>query len=102
MLYPVDPCDGDIWDIEYTAWRNGDEYSLTVDKEFGFYAIIDGEKIVAEQLINEEYELQNDAGVVFDLKDAYRVNISIIIVNYCVPGIETEFYMQSTNYHYLS
>ena len=78
MLYPVDPCDGDIWEMEYTAWRNGDEYPLTVDKELGFYAIIDNEKKGAEQLINEEYELQNDAGVVLDLKDAYRVSKKIL------------------------
>lgn len=32
VLYPVDPCEGDIWEMEFTAWRNGDEYPLTVDK----------------------------------------------------------------------
>ena len=76
--YPVDPCDGDIWEMEYFAWRNGNEYPLVVDKELAFYAIIDGEKKGAEQLINEEYELQNDAAVVLDLKDAYRVSKKIL------------------------
>lgn len=57
VYYPVDPCEGDIWEMEYFAWRNGIDYPLTVDKELAFYAIIDGEKIGAEQLINEEYEL---------------------------------------------
>lgn len=78
VLYPVDPCDGDIWEMEYTARRNGDEYPLTVDKELGFYAIIDGEKKGAEQLINEEYELQNNAGIVLDLRDAYRASDKIL------------------------
>lgn len=75
---PVDPCEGDIWEMEYFAWRNGDEYPLVVDKGLVFYTIIDGEKKSAEQLINEEYELQNDAAVVPDLKDAYRVSKKIL------------------------
>ena len=77
-FYPVDPCEGDIWEIEYSAWRNGLDYPLTVDKELAFYAVIDGEKKGAEQLINEEYELQNDGDVVLDLKDAYRVSKKIL------------------------
>ena len=23
VLYHVDPCEGDIWEMEYSAWRNG-------------------------------------------------------------------------------
>ena len=59
-LYPVDPCEGDIWEMQYSAWRNGIDYPLTVDKDLAFYAIIDGEKRGGtEQLINEEYKTQN-------------------------------------------
>ena len=57
---------------------NGEEYPLTVDKELAFYAVIDGEKKGAEQLINEEYELQNDAGIVIEMKDVYRVSKKIL------------------------
>lgn len=78
VFYPVDPCDGDIWKMEYSAWRNGFNYPLIVDKELAFYAVIDGEKNGAEQLINEEFEFQNDSGVVLDLKDAYRVSKKIL------------------------
>lgn len=78
QTFYVDPFEGDIWELRYTAERKGEEYPLTVDKELAFYAIIDGEKIGAEQLINEEYELYNDACVVFDLKDAYRVSKKIL------------------------
>lgn len=77
-LYPVDPCKGDIWEMQYSAWRNGIDYPLTVDKDLAFYAIIDGEKKGAEQLINEEYKIQNDAGVVIDLKNAFRVSTKIL------------------------
>lgn len=77
-LYPVDPCEGDIWEMQYSAWRNGIDYPLTVDKDLAFYAIIDGEKKGAEQLINEEYKIQNDAGVVIDLKNAFRVGTKIL------------------------
>ena len=76
--YPVDPCDGDIWEMEYLASRNGDEYPLVVDQELGFYAVIDGEKKGAEQLNNEEYEIMNDAGIVIELKDVYRVSKKIL------------------------
>lgn len=77
-LYPVDPCEGDIWEMQYSAWRNCIDYPLTVDKDLAFYAIIDGEKKGAEQLINEEYKIQNDAGVVLDLKNAFRVSTKIL------------------------
>ena len=78
VLYPVDPCDGDIWEMKYTACRNGDEYPLVADSALGFYAVIDGEKKGAEQLYNEEYEIMNDAGIVIELKDVYRVSQKIL------------------------
>ena len=59
-FYPVDPCEGDIWEMQYSAWRNSIDYPITVDKDLAFYAIIDGEKRGGtEQLINEEYKIQN-------------------------------------------
>ncbi len=64
--------------MQYSAWRNGIDYPLTVDKDLAFYAIIDGEKKGAEQLINEEYKIQNDDGVVIDLKNAFRVSTKIL------------------------
>ena len=78
VIYPVDPCDGDIWEMEYLASRNGNEYPLVVDQELGFYAVIDGEKKGAGQLNNEEYEIMNDAGIVIELKDVYRVSKKIL------------------------
>lgn len=63
--------------MQYSAWRNGIDYPLTVDMDLAFYAIIDGEKKGAEQLINEEYKIQNDDGVVIDLKKAYRISKKI-------------------------
>lgn len=64
MYHPVDPCEGDIWEMEYFAWRNGDEYPLVVDKELAFFAIIDGVKKGVQDLINEEYEIMNDTGII--------------------------------------
>ena len=32
----------------------------------------------AEQLNNEEYEIMNDAGIVIELKDVYRVSKKIL------------------------
>ena len=49
-----------------------------IDAELGFYAIIDGEKKGAEQLNNEEYEIMNDAGIVIEMKDVYRVSMKIL------------------------
>ena len=46
--------------------------------ELGFYAVIDGEKKGAEQLNNEEYEIINDAGIVIEMKDVYRVSKKIL------------------------
>lgn len=76
--YYVDPCEGDIWELEYTAERNGEEYPLIVDKELAFYAIIDGVKKGAQDLINEEYEIMNDAGIALDIVQAYRVSDKIL------------------------
>ena len=46
--------------------------------QLGFYAVIDGEKKSAEQLNNEEYEIMNDAGIVINMKDVYRVSKKIL------------------------
>ena len=78
MRYPVDPCDGDIWEMEYLASRNGDEYPIVVDQELGLYVVIYGEKKGAEPLNNEEYEIMNDAGIVIELKDVYRISKKIL------------------------
>ena len=78
QTFYVDPCEGDIWELQYTAERNGEEYPLTVDKELAFYAIIDGVKMGAQDLINEEYEIMNDAGIVLDIVQAYRVSDKIL------------------------
>ena len=78
QTFYVDPCEGDIWELQYTAERNGEEYPLTVDKDLVFYAIIDGVKKGAQDLINEEYEIMNDAGIVLNIVQAYRVSDKIL------------------------
>lgn len=78
QTFYVDPCEGDIWELQYTAERNGEEYPLTVDKDLAFYAIIDGVKKGAQDLINEEYEIMNDAGIVLNIVQAYRVSDKIL------------------------
>ena len=64
--------------MEYLASRNGDEYPIVVDQELGFYVVIYGEKKGAEPLNNEEYEIMNDAGIVIELKDVYRISKKIL------------------------
>lgn len=49
-----------------------------VDKDLAFYAIIDGVKKGAQDLINEEYEIMNDAGIILDIVQAYRVSDKIL------------------------
>ena len=49
-----------------------------VDKYLSFYAIIDGVKKGAQDLINEEYEIMNDAGIVLNIVQAYRVSDKIL------------------------
>ena len=64
--------------MEYLASRNGDEYPIVVDQELGFYVVIYGEKKGAEPLNNEEYEIMNDAGIVIELTDVYRISKKIL------------------------
>ena len=64
--------------MEYLASRNGDEYPIVVDQELGLYVVIYGEKKGAEPLNNEEYEIMNDAGIVIELKDVYRISKKIL------------------------
>lgn len=84
VTYPVDLLKYDVWELEFSAWRNGYDYPLVVDPELGFYAIVDGEKKSAELLINEEYELMTDAGIEFDLATAMRISKKIIKHNKAV------------------
>ena len=60
------------------AWREDVDYPLIVDKELGFYAMVDREKKSAEQLINEEFSLMNDAAIEFDLHQAMEISAKIL------------------------
>ena len=53
-------------------------FRLELLADLGPEYVIDGEKKGAEQLNNEEYEIMNDAGIVIEMKDVYRVSKKIL------------------------
>lgn len=76
--FVVDPVEGDVWDMEYLAVLDGDEITLAVDPELAFSAVINGEKMGAEQLIAAGYVLMNDAGIEFGLDKAKEISAKIL------------------------
>ena len=72
----VDPTEGDIWEMEYTFYRDGDEVKAFPDPECMFYAIVDGERRTMKEMLNDEWELMNEAGIdidPFQARDVSRI-----------------------------
>lgn len=76
--YPVDPLDCPVWDLQYIAERDGEELVLQPDKELYFFAIVEGEKVGIEQLVNDEWEFMNDAGIDITLEQGKVISKRIL------------------------
>ncbi len=63
-IHPVDPTEGDVWEMEYMFVNDdGDEIAATADTCGTFVAEVNGFKVTAENMVLNDWELINDAGI---------------------------------------
>ena len=62
--YPVDPTEGEVWDMKYQFINSyGDELEAIVDSCGTFVTEVNGVKVTAEDMLLNDWELINDAGI---------------------------------------
>ena len=63
IIHPVDPTEGDVWDMHYFAMKDGEEIELQVGDKQPFYGQMNGKDVGLWKFIQEGYTFTNDAGV---------------------------------------
>ena len=72
--YPVDPTEGDVWDMKYFFTNeDGDEVEAIPDKSGTFIAMMDGFKATTESMLLNGWTLINEAGIEITPKQARTV-----------------------------
>lgn len=72
--FPVDPTEGDIWEMRHFFERDGEELDAIPGDLTPFYAVRDGGHVGMESLLAEGWSLINDAGIEIDYGQAAEVS----------------------------
>ena len=84
-VYPVDPTEGDIWEMKYVFERDGEELEAHLGDRSPFYAVYKGYQTGFKTMLAEGWTLMNDAGIeIDDIQVAW--NINRIIRAHQAPG----------------
>jgi hypothetical protein len=76
--YYVDPTEGEVWELEYFAERDGEEVDLKPDPYLWFAGKLNGRTVGVEDLINEEWTFMNDVGIEITLEQAKDISRKIL------------------------
>ena len=72
--YPVDPTEGEIWEMRHFFERDGEELDAIPGDLTPFYAIKEGRRVGMKQLFADGWVLMNDAGIEIDYDQAAEVS----------------------------
>lgn len=72
--FPVDPTEGDIWEMRHFFERDGEELDAIPGDLTPFYAVKEGRNVGMKQLFAEGWTLMNDAGIEIDYDQAAEVS----------------------------
>lgn len=61
--FPVDPTEGEVWNMRYFAVKDGEEIELQVGDKQPFYGKFNGKDVGLWKFLQEDYTFMNDAGV---------------------------------------
>ena len=73
-VYPVDPTEGDIWEMRYFFERDGEELDAIPGDLTPFYAVKKGRRMGMKQLFADGWVLMNEAGIEIDYDQAAEVS----------------------------
>ena len=76
-VYPVDPKEGEVWDMRYFFERDGEEIKAYVGKYSWFSAKLNGEERSSDEMIKDGWILQNDAGVEISPEQEAQIALKI-------------------------
>ena len=86
--YPVDPTEGEIWNMRYFFERDGDEIEAYTGYWPGFFAMVDGQERDQEAMMADGWVLQNEAGI--EISPANALTISTIIKAHKKSSIQAD------------
>lgn len=72
--YPVDPTEGEIWEMRHFFERDGEELDAIPGDLTPFYAVKEGRNVGMKQLFADGWVLMNDAGIEIDYDQAAEVS----------------------------
>ena len=72
--YPVDPTEGEIWEMRHFFERDGEELDAIPGDLTPFYAVKEGRNVGMKQLFADGWVLMNDAGIEIDYDQAVAVS----------------------------
>lgn len=75
--YPVDPKEGEVWDMRYFFERDGEEIEGYTGYLPGFFAMVDGQERDQDAMMADGWTLINDTGI--EISPADALTISTII-----------------------
>lgn len=71
---PVDPTEGDIWEMSYSFInRSGDEIEAVLGEDGHFYANYQGLKVSVANMMLNDWDFINEAGIEIDAEQADKV-----------------------------
>lgn len=73
--YPVDPTEGEIWNMQYVFEKDGEELEAHLGDRSPFYAVYKGHQTGFKTMLAEDWTLMNDAGIeIDDIEVAWKIN----------------------------
>ena len=72
--FPVDPTEGDIWEMRHFFERDGEELDAIPGDLTPFYAVVNGHNVGFKKMLSDGWTLMNDAGIEIDYDQAAEVS----------------------------
>ena len=77
VTYPVDPTEGEVWDLRYFFERDGEQLEARLGDMAPFYARLKGRNVGIKALLEDEWVFMNDAGIEITLDQAIIIRNKI-------------------------
>ena len=72
--FPVDPTEGEIWEMRHFFERDGEELDAIPGDLTPFFAMKGGRRVEMKQLLADGWVLMNDAGIEIDYEQAAEIS----------------------------
>ena len=72
--FPVDPTEGEIWEMRHYFERNGEELDAIPGDWTPFYAVKEGRNVGMKQLFAEGWMLLNEVGIEINYEQAVKIS----------------------------